>query len=154
MTRKFDFHLLLHSAALVEEELRQRLALVKLLPRQARVIDALDRMGQASQIELAREFGVTPASMSTMTARLISAGFISRTTNPTEARSNVLRLTPRGEELLGKIHASWREVDLLIESRLGPDKSGALTRLTGELRDQLGGTNPTPHRSQQTAETS
>jgi len=37
--------------------------------RQARILDALDRMGDASQARLAREFNLTSASMSTMFVR-------------------------------------------------------------------------------------
>lgn len=37
--------------------------------RQARILDALDRMGDASQARLAREFNLTAASMSTMFVR-------------------------------------------------------------------------------------
>lgn len=140
--KNFDFHLLLHSATLVEEQLRQRLAAVDLLPRQARVVDALGRLGQASQVDLAREFGITPASMSTMTARLTLAGYISRGVDPQEARSNVLSLTPKGQQLLAEIHAAWADIDALIVARLGRDNADRLTQLTGELRDNLGGRAP------------
>jgi DNA-binding MarR family transcriptional regulator len=88
--------LLLHSAALVEERLRLRLAELGIPPRQARVLDALDRMKKASQADLAREFDLTPASMSTMTGRLLDSGLILRSPHPDEARSNVLQLSDKG----------------------------------------------------------
>ena len=141
-TENFDFHLLLHSAALVEERLRQRLGAVDLLPRQARVIDALDRLGHASQVELARQFGVTPASISTMTTRLIAAQYISRQVDPNEARSNILSLTPKGHELLDEIHAAWAEMDALLVEKLGVQKTAALSEVTRDLRDALGGQGP------------
>ena len=73
-------HYLLHAATLVEEKLRHRLSEIGISPRQARVIDALARMGAVSQIALAREFAVTPASMSTMTG--LSLIHISEPTRP------------------------------------------------------------------------
>ncbi|ERP96673.1 hypothetical protein Q669_27845 [Labrenzia sp. C1B10] len=105
-------------------------------------MDALHRMGAASQVDLAREFNVSPASMSTMTARLIEGGFISRETNPDEMRSNVLRLTEYGEALLEDIREAWVEVDRIIESAIGPKRADELANLTLALRDALGGRPP------------
>lgn len=137
-----SLHFLLHAAALVEEQLRARLSKIGIRPRQARIIDALSRMEPASQVSLAREFGITPASMSTMTVRLIEAGFVSREPHPDEARSNVLRLTMRGRGLLSDIHAVWRDMDALIAERLGTENAETLARMTRDLRDSLGGRVP------------
>ena len=141
-TGPFTLHHLLHSADLVEDALRQRLACIDRHPRQARIIDALARMEPASQVTLARAFDITPASMSTMTARLIEAGFVTREVDPHEARSNLLRLTPRGRGLLSEIHAAWRDVDALIAERIGAVEAETLSRLTRALRDGLGGRVP------------
>lgn len=122
--------------------MRERLSEVGIRPRQARIIQALSRMEPTSQVSLAREFRITPASMSTMTVRLIEAGFVSRGPHPDEARSNVLRLTERGRELLSDIHAAWNDIDALIEEQLGAQNAETLTRLTHELRDGLGGHVP------------
>ncbi|MAU99214.1 MAG: hypothetical protein CMP81_25590 [Fulvimarina sp.] len=138
----FSLHFLLHAAALVEEQLRERLNVIGLGPRQARIIQALSQMEPASQVSLAREFGITPASMSTMTVRLIEAGFISREPHPDEARSNLLRLTERGRGLVSDIHVAWRDIDTLIAERLGAENAATLSRLTRELREGLGGRVP------------
>lgn len=141
-TRKFTLHPLLHSAHLVEDRLRQRLAQVGLLPKQARVVDGLARMGKTSQVSLAREFGVSPASMSTMTARLIAAGYISREIDPDEARSNLLDLTDKGRRLLDQIHEAWADIDTLILELLGTESTQDLQKVTLALRDALGGRVP------------
>lgn len=141
-TDSFSLHFLLHAAALVEERLRERLAEIGLRPRQARIIQALSKMEPASQVSLAREFSITPASMSTMTVRLVEAGVISRQPHPDEARSNVLRLTERGRGLLLHIHAAWRDIDALIAERLGAEDAETLARLAHDLRDRLGGHVP------------
>jgi DNA-binding MarR family transcriptional regulator len=80
--------------------------------------------------------------MSTMPARLMEAGFITREVDPTEARSNLLRLTDRGRSTLSDIHQVWREVDALIADKLGPEQAAALAVLTRDLRDRLGGRVP------------
>ena len=135
----FHLHFLLHSAGLVEDHLRTRLAELGIRPRQARVIDALGRMGSASQADLTREFGGKAASMSTMTARFVDGGYIKRDPNPGEARSNLLGLTKKGRELLSAIHDAWCDVDRLVEEKVGIDGLSRLGELTGELRDALGG---------------
>ncbi len=142
LTNAHRFHLLLHSGHLVEEKLRRRLMPLGIKPRQARVLDALYRLGSASQVELARRFDVTPASMSSMTSRLIKAGFLVKEHDRTELRSNVLRLTDSGHDMLAAIHATWDEMDLAIESAIGATKARALAELTRELRNALGGRAP------------
>lgn len=71
-----DFHLLLHAAALLEAELRRRLAGLGVLPRQALALSALARMGPVTQVVMAREFGITAAAVSTMVSRLLAAGYV------------------------------------------------------------------------------
>lgn len=142
ITDCFILHYTLHSATLVEEQLRQRMDALGIRHKQARVIDALARMEPTSQVALAREFDVSAASMSTMTVRLIEAGYVSRTSHPDEARSNVLRLTESGRGLLGEIHSVWNEMDAMIVDRLGPEDAETYARLTRKLRDKLGGHVP------------
>jgi DNA-binding MarR family transcriptional regulator len=139
---KFNFHLLLHAAKLVEERVALHLAEVNIRPRQARILDALYRMGPTSQAKLAREFDISAASMSTMTNRLVSAGYISRTTDQNELRSNVLELSSQGEKLLMDINEAWACVDAEISETIGADKAAVLAQLVYELRDGLGGTVP------------
>lgn len=141
-TPDFTLHLLLHSATLVEAQLRRRLTDLGVRPRQARVVDALERMGSASQADLAREMDVTPASMSTMAARLAEAGFVTRNPDPAEARSNVLSLTPHGRSLLSDILEAWADIDQLIVEAIGADKAADLAAATRALRDALGGHVP------------
>ncbi|WP_405402717.1 MarR family winged helix-turn-helix transcriptional regulator [Paracoccus sp. Ld10] len=151
--KRFALHFILHAADLLDDSLRHRLAVVGVRPRQARIIDALARMEPASQIALAREFGITPASMSTMTARLIEAGHVMREVNPNEARAHLLRLTESGRGLLAEIHAAWRDIDQLIEDTIGAQGAAELTEHTRALRDGLGGHAPGTARPEQIADT-
>ncbi len=135
------FHGLLHSAELVESALREQLAPLGILPRQARVLEALSRTGPVSQTDLASAFGVTSASMSTMTDRLLAAGYITRTIDPTSRRQNVLDLTDSGRTLLDGINEAWSAVDDTIRAVLGRE-SATFFSLARRLRDGLGGTVP------------
>ncbi len=140
--RSNNLHYLLHSAALIEKSLSTQMQPLGLGPRQARVIDALHRMGPTSQVDLARECGITAASMSTMTSRLIAANYVSRKADSHELRRNTLSLTPLGLALLNDIKKAWAEIDRLIEKSIGVDNSETLAGLTRELRNALGGHAP------------
>lgn len=119
-----------------------KLAPLGVQPRQARILNVLNQLGQTSQVDLARRFDVTPASMSTMTGRLLKAGLISREPNEDEARCNVLRLTEKGRTMMDAIYAVWDEVDGVIDEAIGKDDALALGGLTFELRNALGGRAP------------
>ena len=140
----FAFHAHLHSGHLLEEELRSRLTGLGISPRQARVLDAMDRMGPVSQVALAHTFHLKAASMSTMTTRLLKAGLIEKARDPDSARGNLLTLSQRGREALGAVYSAWSEMDHLIEGLLGQPKAHTLATLTRELRDALGGRPPGP----------
>lgn len=138
----FLLHPLLHSGNLVEDRLRSRLAPYGIQPRQARVLEALSRMGPVSQVELAREFHISAASMSTMSSRLIAAKLISRKANEETARSNVLSLTDEGREMLLEIHEAWGDMDQVIMEALGADRAQSFGDMARELRNKLGGRPP------------
>jgi DNA-binding MarR family transcriptional regulator len=137
-----NFHFLLHSAHLVEERLRKRLAPLGVQPRQARILDAVGRMGQASQIRLAEEMSVTQASMSTMIVRLVELELVSKSVDDKELRSNIVKLTKRGRNLLGQIYQLWAETDREIEKTIGLKDAKELTEITLQLRNALGGFTP------------
>jgi DNA-binding MarR family transcriptional regulator len=141
-SKKYKFHLLLHSAHLLEERLRTRLLPLGVHPRQARVLDALGRMGKTSQVTLAKEFNLTAASMSTMTNRLLQAGLIKRQIDEHELRSNILCLSTRGKTLLDAIYREWREMDREISDAIGSENSEQLADLTYQLRNAIGGFTP------------
>ena len=136
-----SFHGFLHSAELVEAELRRHLAPLGIHPRQARILDAMDRIGPVSQSDLVAEFGITPASMSTMTDRLLAAGYISRTADPISRRQNILKLTRKGRNRLDGIAAAWSAVDDTIAAALGEDAAAFLDQAR-RLRNAFGGIVP------------
>ena len=150
MKKKYRFHSLLHSADLVEQRLRNELEPLGLRPRQARILGALNRMGPISQATLAKEYQVTPGSMSTMVTRLEKLGLVTRYREPDERRSDVLSLTAQGKAHLQGIRKTWRQTDALIVNAIGAEKAQLLGELTAELTFALGGHIPgTPMASQE-----
>ena len=142
MKKNYRFHSLLHSSDLLEQRLRLGLEPLELRPRQARVLSALNRLGQISQVTLAKEFQVTPGSMSTMVTRLEKLGFITRHREPDERRSDVLILTAVGKAHLKGIRKTWTQMDDLIIEAIGIKKAQLLSELTEELTTALGGHVP------------
>ena len=142
MKKKYRFHSLLHSSDLLEQRLRLGLEPLELRPRQARVLSALNRLGQISQVTLAKEFQVTPGRMSTMVTRLEKLGFITRHREPDERRSDVLILTAVGKAHLKGIRKTWTQMDDLIIEAIGIKKAQLLSELTEELTTALGGHVP------------
>ena len=136
-----NFHGLMHAADLVEGILREELAPLGILPRQARIVDAINRMEKSSQSELASQFKITAASMSTMTDRLLVAGYIKRTVDPTSRRQNVLELTKTGRKLLNGIDEVWSNMDRKLRKILGQDTEVFFNKAR-QLRDALGGKVP------------
>lgn len=141
-TQKYNFHSYLHFAHLLEERLRNRLAPLGIHPRQARILGILGMVGQTSQVKLAREFGLTAASMSTMTSRLLAAGLIERNVDVQERRSNVLKLTPQGHNLLEKIHQEWQKIDRECTEVIGVENTAQFAAFALQLRNAFGGSTP------------
>lgn len=144
MPRRHEYHLhaLLHSADLVEDCLREALTPLGIRPKQARVLYALDRIGSATQIRVAREVNVTAGSMSTMIARLEKLGLLTRQRDPDERRRDVLTLTESGRVCVRQVYGVWRGIDRLIEQRIGAEKARQLAETADDLRMALGGRAP------------
>ncbi|GAB5451173.1 MAG: hypothetical protein Hals2KO_15010 [Halioglobus sp.] len=140
--QSYKFHYLLHSADLINDYLRVQLLPLEISPHQARVIKALERIGPVSQIDLAREFDIAAASMSTMTARLVARGLIKSEKDPLNAKRNIVSLTRKGRALTGEISRVWASIDAFMGEKIGTKDMVKLAELTRSLRDSLGGRSP------------
>ena len=114
----------------MQDYLRTQLSPLGVSPPQARVIKALGRLGPISQIELARELGITAAPMSTVTSRLIALELIAAEKDPQNAKRNLISLTAKGEALLDDISRAWAGTDAFMEESIGSDNAQALSDLT------------------------
>lgn len=138
----YHFHYFLHCSHLINERLRTKLDSLNVTAPQARVLDVLSRMGQASQVQLADELELTAASMSTMTSRLLTSGLIERRVDEKELRSNILTLSEQGKSLMTQVYQVWTQVDQEIEEAIGSDNAQQLAKITLDLRNAFGGFTP------------
>lgn len=139
MKKHSKIHNLLHSANILERRLDVLLSPLDVRPRQARILNVLNRIGAVTQSSLANEIGVTAGSMSTMVKRLAATGLIVRKKSTTDARADILSLTDAGRDALVEVRDVWGEMDAEIENALGSEKANLLAALTHELKTALGG---------------
>ncbi len=136
---RFKFHSLLHSSSILDKRLATLLTPIGIKPKQARILNVLDRIGPTSQKMLAEQFAVTSGSMSTMIDRLLAAGLVHRKKHPDDKRTDIVSLSKRGCAVLVDVRAVWHEIDELIVEKLGAEKAAIFNELTRELKYALGG---------------
>ncbi|MEP1574684.1 MarR family transcriptional regulator [Roseibium album] len=142
-----QIHPFLHSAAIMEKQLENLLGSSKIRHRQALVLDALLQIGPSSQQHLAKQFSVSPGTMSSMISRLETLGYVQRETNPTDRRADVVNITAEGLTALAGVADIWREGDKIIENILGPEESKRFFALSDKLSRALGGGPPKTEKS-------
>lgn len=125
-----------------EDRLRDLLKPLGLHAGQARFIDALGRIDGATQRQLSGEFNITSASMSQMTKRLVTNGYIHLDPDPKDKRAAVLSLTDKGMQIRGEILAAWEKLDREIVEAIGQEGAEQLFTQSGNLRNVLSGKAP------------
>ncbi|MGH2352869.1 MAG: MarR family winged helix-turn-helix transcriptional regulator [Chloroflexota bacterium] len=100
-------------------------------PADSRVFENLDPQG-TRLTELAARAQMTHQSMSELVAGLEARGYLERQPDPTDKRARLVRLTPRGRELLHIALAELAEIEGAWLRRLShdaePDLRSALSR--------------------------
>jgi DNA-binding MarR family transcriptional regulator len=98
----------------------------EITPNMIGVLSLVAQRSGMSQAELARLFGVERATMGTIVARAMEAGFVIRKDSNGDARRYSLYLTSRGEQMLVK-----------LRQRIPEHEKQAAGRLTLSERQQL-----------------
>jgi len=87
--------------------------------------------------ELAARLGMTSASMTSLIDRMVTGGYVTRETHPSDRRAILLRPTPGADaevrQTLGKMHQRMIEV---AES-LTPEQAAAVTHFLLAMRDAV-----------------
>lgn len=79
-----------------------------------------------SQQQLAERAGVTSPAISGVVNGLVRAGLVDRTRNPDDRRQYVLRLSPAGEQALGRVRAGLDRLHDEFFAALDPDERAEL----------------------------
>ncbi|MDQ0189355.1 MarR family transcriptional regulator [Alicyclobacillus cycloheptanicus] len=86
---------------------------------------------------LAEKFGVRPSTVSQMTDRLEKAGLVTRLSGTQDARQKVVRLTPKGEELIHQVEAVWAERLVQGLNHFTDSELAQLIELLGRLANAM-----------------
>ncbi len=93
--------------------------------------------------DLAAEMGFTKQAASKLVEAMRESGYVKLVPNPADARSKLLRLTPRGERLLGHVESIYRELEAEWTAVLGEKRLESLRGdLERVLRQRYEGTLP------------
>lgn len=76
-------------------------------PTDMRALSFVSLADGATPKAVAEHLGMTTGSLTTLADRLDRAGFLERTAHPTDRRSVLLRLTPRGESIMTEVNALY-----------------------------------------------
>ncbi|KMO93566.1 MarR family transcriptional regulator [Streptomyces roseus] len=104
-------------------------------PRFAPVVRVLAASGPSSIRELARATGVTHSAASQTVARMAGEALVSFAPGA-DARTRIVRLTPKAESLLPVLDAEWAATTAAT-TRLEAELSFPLSRLVGEAVEAL-----------------
>ena len=87
--------------------------------------------------ELSRRLMVSNGNVTGLTERLVREGLVSRNTSPTDARTQLVRLTSAGTrafESMTPMHRCWIE---RMFAGLTPGETAALHELIGKLKESV-----------------
>lgn len=91
----------------------------------------------ASQVEVARRLGVTPATLSETVFLHVKRGLLEQVTSSRDRRVKVLRLTPDAKTLMRQIKRLLEESESLMTAGIGQEDSANAARILDRLRENL-----------------
>jgi MarR family transcriptional regulator, repressor for mepA len=118
------------------EHMLREIGLTSAQGRTIGYIEANEQRGVTAR-ELAEISGTTPASVSSLIGGLERGGYVERRADPTDARSKLLRVLPRGRGLtedFDRRMALWKQRML---DPLSPEERGTLLRLLTTIDNHL-----------------
>jgi DNA-binding MarR family transcriptional regulator len=114
----------------VRNRLDADLAATGLTMPQYTVLAALDREGDLSSSDLARELGMTVQTVNVLVKGLENAGLLRRTRHPSHGRILLAELTATGKRALTRGYAAGKAVqDSVLSGLTGPDRALLLRHL-------------------------
>lgn len=131
------FHLQITAARLRAEADRRCIAQAGVTTAQAAALAVIHEQPGVSQRGLARALHQTEPSITTLVRRLIAAGLVDRTVDPSDGRTRALALTNGGAAALTSVDAAFAVINGHIDSLLTGDEvrhvADALRRLSATV---------------------
>ena len=137
------FHLFLHAGHALDSELQLRMARLGVSHRQARVLDAIERLeARATQADVSRRLGISAPSLSVMLARMERNGLLERLRTDEDSRAARLALTPCGVRGLEAARQVWVEVETRVRRALGESGVEPAREMLKSVRDLFDANSP------------
>lgn len=99
------------------------------------VLAALEERGPISQADLGRILGLDRNAVNTIATRLDDAGRITRTTDTSDRRRNVVALTAAGRKALAELQSATDRVQAELAAPLTADEARRLSALLAKIID-------------------
>lgn len=90
-----------------------------------------------SQAELSDMMLVNRANITSLVDRMEKAGLVSRTTAPSDRRSNIVKLTGKGKKLLSKVEPLYTREVKKIMSAVPDSQQKKLVKMLGDIRGKI-----------------
>jgi DNA-binding MarR family transcriptional regulator len=119
-----------------------RVAELGLKPKHAGLLTVLDRLGSASQQEIAAIMRVAPSLIVVFADHLEGLQAIERARDPLDRRRQILSLTAHGRQVLARCAELADEVGREFTAKLTESQRAAFDKTLGILFDQLTAVDP------------
>ncbi len=132
----------MHTGKLLEDRVRKGLSTAGIHHGQGRVLEAIARNGELSQIEIAEGLHIERATVTNMIQRMEKNGLIARSKDAGDQRAKRVRLTAAGKRAEAHVKKVWDEVERDIRKSIPEDMVGPTGEMLTKIRNGLGGADP------------
>jgi DNA-binding MarR family transcriptional regulator len=126
-------HLLHRAGQCAEVLFTNETAKADLTPRQYAVLVCVGQNPDVSQTGLVEQTGVDRSTLADVVRRLVKKGLLQRKRTKRDARMYAVRLTAKGQNILGSVKPVATKVDHRILSVLRSDQRGGFIEALGEI---------------------
>jgi DNA-binding MarR family transcriptional regulator len=102
------------------------------------------RLGPLRASELAAAMQLSPSALTRNLQPLIEQGWVTQHADTSDARAQLLHITPAGRRLRDRAQRAWKEAQQAFNTRLGPERVVLLHRLLDDAVALLGGGEDAP----------
>ena len=110
---------------------------------QPEILEYLVHHGDCPQVEIAKEFGVSPASVATSIKRMSKSGLIERTIDEADRRANKISITEKGKLVLARGKEECRRIDEKMFTGFSDGEIELFSSMLSRLADNLSPDNMT-----------
>lgn len=91
----------------------------------------------SNQLSLGQELGIDKATIVKMIDKLEKLKFVKREVDPTDRRSKLVSLTPKGAQTLEKVQGFKAEIEKLVFASISKEDEAALKRLVPQFLEVI-----------------